>query len=159
MAKSLLELMYTELPSVTEQKRLVYRPSMREVNKIYDLINREIYKGKLIRPEIQLGIRRDCWGICVGYTRIRNTGSRCVIKLSDKWFCIQWFITVLAHEMAHQYQWDIIGPQREKRGQEFLMSHGPTFFLHRKMLRKHYIPLKVAHRKSKWFKHQHIHLC
>lgn len=159
MSKSLLELMYTPLPSLTEQKRLTYRPTEREVIKIYDMLNREIFKNKLARPEIQLGIRRQCWGICIGYYRRRKTGSYCIIKLSDKWFCIQWLITVLAHEMAHQYQWDIIGPQRERRGQEFLMSHGPSFFRHRKQMFKHHIPLRVAHRRSKWFKHQHIHLC
>lgn len=159
MSKTLAELMNTSLPSLTEQKRLVYRPSMREVIKVYDLLNREIFKNKLKRPEIQLGVRRQCWGICIGYKRLRSTGSYCIIKLSDKWYCKQWMITIIAHEMAHQYQWDVIGPKREKRGKDFLMSHGPSFFLHRSKMLKHRIPLRVAHRRKKWFAYQHMHRC
>ncbi len=159
MYKSLVELMETPLPSITEQRRLTYRPSLREVYRIYDLLNRKIFQNKLVRPEIELGIRRKCWGICIGYTKLRDSGSYCVIKLSDKWYCKQWFIAILAHEMSHQYQWDIIGPKRHRKGQDFLMSHGPTFFQHRPRMLKHNIPLRVAFRKSRWFMHQHIQLC
>lgn len=159
MAKSLAELMDTPLPSLTEQKRLTYRPSLREVYRVFDQLNKEIFQNKLTKPEIELGIRRQCWGVCVGYVRPRETGSYCVIKLSDKWYCKQWMIAILAHEMSHQYQWDIIGPKRSRKGLDFLMSHGPTFFLHRDRMLKHNIPLKVAFRKGRWFRHQHIHLC
>lgn len=147
------------LPSLTEQKRLTYRPSLREVYRMFDLLNREIFQNKLVRPEIELGIRRQCWGICVGHTKPRQTGSYCVIKLSDKWYCKQWMIAILAHEMSHQYQWDIIGPKRFNRGKDFLMSHGPTFFQHRRRMLKHNIPLKVSFRRSLWFTHQHIQHC
>ena len=48
----------------------------------------------------------------------------------------------LAHEMAHQYQWDIDGVKRIKRGWEPLMSHGPSFFKHRKSINKYGLVLK-----------------
>ena len=159
MVKSLIELMETPLPSLTKQKRQTYRPNLREVYQIFDLLNAEIFQNKLVRPEIELGTRRLCWGICLGYSRPRPTGSYCIIKLSDKWYCKQWLITILAHEMSHQYQWDVIGPKRHKKGKNFLMSHGPTFFQHRNRMLRHNIPLKVGFRKKKWFEHQHIHLC
>ena len=159
MAKTLAELMDEPLPSLTEQHRLAYRPSLREVQRMYDLLNREIFQNKLKRPEIQVGIRRQCWGICHGYVKQRKTGSFCVIKLSDKWYCKQWMIAILAHEMSHQYQWDVIGPKRFNQGKDFLMSHGPTFFQHRNRMLKHSIPLKVSFRKSLWFANQHMHLC
>lgn len=151
--------MATPLPSLTEQRRMTYRPSIKEVNKIYDLLNKEIFQNKLVRPEIQLGSRRMCWGICMGYVKPRDSGSWCVIKLSDKWYCKQWMIAIIAHEMSHQYQWDIIGPKRFSKGKDFLMSHGPTFFQHRSRMLKHNIPLKVSFRKSKWFMNQHIQHC
>lgn len=155
----LFEYMEQPLPSLTEQKRMCYRPSLEEVIEIYDLLNHSIFKNKLARPEIQLGTRRMCWGLCIGYVQNQPSGSCCVIKLSDKWYCKQWLVTIMAHEMSHQYQWDILGPKRYKQGQEFLMSHGPSFFVHRNRMLKYQIPLKVAHRKSKWFRHQHMCLC
>ena len=158
-SKTLKEHMATPLPSLTEQKRLAYRPNLREVHHLYNLINQEIFKNRLSRPKIELGIRRSCWGVCVGFTREKDNGSYCVIKLSDKWYCKQWLITILAHEMAHQYQWDVLGPKRNKKGLDFLMSHGPTFFLHRDRMLRNHIPLRIAHRKSKWFQHQHIRRC
>jgi hypothetical protein len=158
-SKSLVELMLTPLPNITAQKRLTYRPSLKEVIKTYDLLNREIFNNELHRPEIQLGIRRKAWGWCQGFIKYRDTGSRCIIKLSDKWYCKQWMITVLAHEMSHQYQWDIIALQREEQGKDAIMSHGPSFFIYRKRMKEHGIHLKVAHRWRKWFKYQDFTRC
>lgn len=158
-SKLLLEHMADPLPGLTEQKRMCYRPDLEEVHKIYDLINQVIFKNKLIRPEIQLGTRRMCWGLCMGYACIRTGGSYCVIKLSNKWYCKQWLVTILAHEMAHQYQWDVIGPARWKQGQEVLMSHGPSFFVYRNRMLKYQIPLKITQSKSKWFRYQLMCLC
>jgi hypothetical protein len=77
----------------------------------------------------------------------------------DKWYCKQWLITVLAHEMCHQYQWDIQGMERLKRGKQPLMSHGPSFFVFRDKLKKHGISLKGAHSKRKWFWYQNLFKC
>lgn len=159
MATVLEKLMSTPLPTKTKQKRCLYRPNLEEVYRLYDLINKEIFKNKLSRPEICIGPRRMCWGMCVGFHRTRSSGSRCVIKLSDKWYCIQWFVTILAHEMSHQYQWDILSPKRVKAGKDDIMSHGPSFFVHRSKIKKHSIPLKTAHSKNKWFKYQHMQHC
>lgn len=158
-SKQLDKLLSIPLPNKTSQKRLSYRPSLEEVNKIYNLLNRTIFKNSLYRPEIILGQRRGCWGYCRGYVNERPTGSRCVIYLSDKWFCIQWLIVTLAHEMAHQYQWDIISKKRSQQGKEELMSHGPTFFQHRHRFYRFKLPLKTAHRMRKWFKYQDLHRC
>jgi hypothetical protein len=77
----------------------------------------------------------------------------------DKWFCAQWAVTVIAHEMVHQHQWDIEGPKRWRKGKDFLMSHGPTFFRFRDKLEKYGISLKTAHSQRKWFKHQDLFRC
>jgi hypothetical protein len=76
--------------------------------------------------------------------------------MMDKFFCPQWFVTTLAHEMVHQYQWDIIGPEREHDGKEWLMSHGPSFFQFREEMEWHEISLKTAHSQRRWFKHQNL---
>ena len=79
--------------------------------------------------------------------------------LSDKWFCRQWFVDTLAHEMAHQYQWDVDGVKRIKEGCKPLMSHGPSFFKHRDNMEKHGLYLKITHKNDKWFKYQCLKKC
>ena len=74
----------------------------------------------------------------------------------DKWYCKQWLVTTLAHEMCHQYQWEIIGAERISMGKDPIMSHGPSFFLFRERLKEHGISLKTSHSKRKWFKYQNL---
>lgn len=157
---SLSELMELPLPSYYEQKRLVFRPGNRLVHHIYELINYEVFDSTLRKPKLEVVPRcRKYWGMCVGHTYRDYTGSHCKIIMMDKWFCMQWFVTTLAHEMVHQYQWDIIGPEREQEGKDWLMSHGPTFFDFRDELEYHNISLKTAHSQRRWFRHQDLFKC
>ena len=159
--KSLSELMLEDLPSISYQKRLSYRTTHAEVTALYRLINKTIFNNKLPMPEIEVAPRcREYWGLCFGsYVRPTARKSNCKIRLMDKWYCRQWLIIVLAHEMCHQYQWDIIGEKRLKEGKERLMSHGPTFYVFRDKLAKYGIPLKRHHRWRKWLKTQNIFNC
>ena len=159
----LYRLMGEELPSITYQRKLHYRTNYREVLELFRIINKEIFNEQLPLPEIQVVSRcRTYWGICIAksvnpdYTHKIST---CIIRVSDKWYCKQWLITTLAHEMCHQYQWDIEGINRIKQGKNPLMSHGPSFFMWREKLVKHGIPLKTAHRMRRWFKHQSMFKC
>ena len=156
-------LMSAELPRITHQRRLMYRTSLEEVVYFYQVINEDIFRNRLIMPEITVSPRcRGYWGICQAKSvePIYYPGeSSCTIKLMDKWYCRQWLITTLAHEMCHQFQWDIEGPRRLRRGQEPIMSHGPSFFMHRERLAKHGIPLRRAHRMRHWLKNQKIFEC
>jgi hypothetical protein len=152
---TLKELMASPLPPISYQKRLLFRPTLAEAKYTYNLLNEQVFASELIRPTIILGPRRrKWWGMCEGSIDQHSNGSYCKIQLMDKWFCRQWFITVLAHEMAHQYQWDINGPERAEAGKDWIMSHGPSFFAFRNRLEEHDIPLKTAQRMRKWFKYQ-----
>ncbi len=157
---SLEEMMEIPLPTITEQKRLVYRPSKNEARHVYELLNCNVFNNELKMPNIYLAARcRKYWGMCMGETTMFRTGSYCEIQLMDKWFCPQWFVTTLAHEMCHQHQWDIDGPLRNDNGQDCLMSHGPTFFRFRDKLAEVGISLKRHHRMRKWFLHQNFFKC
>lgn len=152
------------LPSKTYQKRLSYRTTRREVLGLFRLINREVFNDKLPKPKIEIMPRcRTYWGMCTSlpryYPDYASKKSQCTIRISDKWFCKQWLITTLAHEMCHQYQWDIDGYKRIKEGKEPIMSHGPSFFKWKEKLKKHGIPLKTAHGMKRWFKHQSMFRC
>lgn len=159
----LYQLMTEELPSMSFQKRLKYRTSHREVLALYKIINLEIFDNQLPVPKIEVVPRcRKYWGICMAnevHPDYEYFKSNCTIRLMDKWYCKQWLITTLAHEMCHQYQWDIEGFNRIKEGKDPLMSHGPSFFIWRDKLKEHGIPLKTAHRMKKWFTHQSMFKC
>ncbi len=153
----LSELMDLPLPTISEQKRLLFRPSRHFVHHVYELINYEVFDSELYKPRLE--IQSHCqkyWGMCMGDIYRDSTGSHCTIRMMDKYFCPQWFVTTLAHEMVHQYQWDILGPEREKNGKDWLMSHGPSFFQFRNNLEWHGISLKTAHSQRRWFKHQNL---
>ena len=158
---NLLELMREELPAIAYQKRLCYRTDHDEVVALYKLLNKKIFNNKLSMPTIEVVPRcRTYWGYCFGSNkRSKGKKSYCTIRVMDKWFCRQWLIIVLAHEMCHQYQWDIIGEERLKKGKEPIMSHGPSFYLFRDKLKKHGIPLKRWQRTRKWFKTQNVFKC
>jgi SprT-like family len=154
----LREIMREDLPNIAYQKRLMYRTDLKEVQQLYRLINKQIFNNQLEMPFIEVAPRcRKYWGICFGdETKKGWRQSYCKIKLMDKWYCRQWLVTILAHEMCHQYQWDIIGEERLKQGKDRLMSHGPSFFIFRDKLAKHGISLKTSHSKRRWFKHQNL---
>jgi hypothetical protein len=135
----------------------MFRPTLAEAEYTYNLLNKQVFANKLTMPAIKLGPRRRTyWGMCEGSIEKYPTGSYCEILLMDKWYCRQWFITILAHEMAHQHQWDIDGPKRERSGKPAIMSHGPSFFKFRNRLEEHNIPLKTAQRMRRWFKYQDL---
>lgn len=158
---NLAELMREELPPIAYQKRLLYRTDYDEVVALYRLINKTIFNNKLIMPEIEVMPRcRKYWGMCYGsLTMPTKTKSYCKIRMMDKWYCRQWLINVLAHEMCHQYQWDVEGMKRLNKGKQPIMSHGPSFFMFREKLKKHGIALKGAHSKRKWFLYQNLFKC
>lgn len=159
----LYKLMTEDLPPRTYQKRLKYRTSHREVMALFKIINREIFNNKLPTPHIEIMPRcRQYWGICIAnglYPDYEYNKSNCTIRLMDKWFCKQWLITTLAHEMCHQYQWDIESHKRIREGREPIMSHGPSFFIFKEKLAKHGISLKRSHGMKRWFKHQSMWKC
>jgi hypothetical protein len=161
MTSKLLQLMSEPLPSIGLQKKLSYRPTKREVKKLYNIINEEIFNNEL--PPASLEIKSHCrgyWGMCMaqGFNP-KKKSSQCKIRLTDRWYCKQWLIDTLAHEMVHQYQWDIYSKERDKEGKEPIMSHGPSFHKFRKQLAEYGIVLKRTSRISQWFKYQTLSKC
>ena len=152
----LFKLMQEPLPTIGQQKRYGYRTNVDEAVYLHQLINREVFSNVLPTPEIEVKSRcRKYWGMCYGEVHNDDWNKPyCKIRLMDKWFSKQWLITILAHEMCHQYQWDVHGPERINNNRELIMSHGPTFFKFRDNLRIHGIPLKKEYSRRKWFKHQ-----
>lgn len=163
------QFMTAPLPTVSEQKRLPYRPEQWEVDALYRSLNKHIFENTLTQPEITLGTITKCWGMCNWHeTRQKSAswgkaGTWCTIRLYDKWFCPQWFCTTLAHEMVHQYQWDVYRwqhldyygrPMFEGSG-----AHGPSFHAWRDRFAEFGISLKISHGQKRWFRHQDFNKC
>lgn len=154
--------MNEKLPTISQQKRHPFRPTHATANKTWRVLNATCFNNELKLPTFTFHARKSWWGMCCsdsGRPRELKSRSCCEIMLSDKWFCRLWFLDTLAHEMAHQYQWDIDGVKRIKRGWEPLMSHGPSFFKHRKSINEHGLVLKTVHNQEGWFEHQCLKKC
>lgn len=154
-------MMNSELPTITYQKRLQYRTNIDEVSYLYNVINKHIFDEQLSMPLINIKSHcRKLWGKCYGnVNKVQGTNSYCDMLLMDKWYCRQWLIMILAHEMMHQYQWDILGEDRIKIGKEKLIGHGPSFFILKSKYHEHGIPLKSFHKIKVWFKYQNLFKC
>jgi hypothetical protein len=152
----LMRLLETPLPSISRQRRKPYRPDEQEINRIYSLINRAVFDGQMTRPRIVTGREVDALGWCIGLKPPGSRRSGCLIRLTDKWFSVHWLIFVLAHEMCHQYQWDILGPERLTEGLRPLISHGPSFFQHRDRLAEIGVPLLKKVCMYRWFQYQDL---
>lgn len=162
MSKIILEMMSQDVPNLTFQKKKGYRTSHREIVYLFKLLNKHTFNNELPLPEFRIINRfQDYFGLCSAkyFVPVSSKRSNCVITLNNKWYCKQWLIMILAHEMCHQYQWDILSFKRQKEGKQPIMSHGPTFFIFRDKLAKHGIPLRREYSVRKWFKYQNLFKC
>jgi hypothetical protein len=148
------------LPGITYQKRMQFRPDESEINYVYNICNRYLFDNRLRKPAITQGSRRQTWGFCNWQDTLQKTGSYTTIGLMDKWFCPSWFVQTLAHEMVHQYQWDIYrfeecnGIMDKHSG-----AHGPDFFMHRERFAHYGLRLKTSYGMKRWFRHQDFSKC
>jgi hypothetical protein len=148
--ETLVKLLNTPLPSKRVQRRASYRPTKEQMHLIFDILNDVLFEGKLARPSIQQRSIK-VWGLCSVYDDPKLFSR---IKISNECFCVQWFTLILAHEMVHQYQWEIDGPEVTKSGREIMVDHNESFFKFTDKFNEHGIPLREAYSKHLWFKHQ-----
>lgn len=156
-------IMEQPLPSITYQRRKLFRPRYADINYAYNIINKYVFNGALVKPDITQRRMVKAWGFCSWEDLEQKSGSWTTIHLSDKWFCPQWFMNTLAHEMVHQYQWDHYRwehldyhgkPMFEGSG-----AHGPSFYMWRDVFDYYGLNLKRHHRMKKWFKYQDFNKC
>lgn len=156
-------IMATPLPSITYQRRKSFRPSDEDIIYAYNIINRYVFDNQLRRPDITKGTLRKAWGYCQWLENEQKTGSATHIRLMDKWFCTQWFMQTLAHEMVHQYQWDIYRYEHMdfygRDINQYSGAHGPSFFAWRERFEFYDLTLKVSFGQRRWFKYQDFTKC
>lgn len=156
-------IMEAPLPSITSQRRKQFRPGPADITYAYNIINRHVFRSQLRMPTITTGRLGPAWGTCNWYYDIKSPGTRCEIWLADKWFCPQWFMNTLAHEMVHQWQWDVHRWEHlNEHGREIRTNsagHGPNFFVWRDEFAHYGLTLKTFFRQRKWFLYQDFKKC
>lgn len=159
----LRKIMAAQLPGITYQRRKSFRPGEEDVAHAYNIINKYIFDGVLKRPEIQLGTFRNIMGYCQWEREQQESGSWCRIGLMDKWFCSQWFMNTLAHEMVHQYQYDVYRWEYKdhyrRNMPENSGAHGPSFYMWRDRFAHYDLTLKISFGQKRWFKFQDFTKC
>lgn len=92
------------------------------VHDIYDCLNRAVFNGTLVRPHIIINNygKLGFWGECEGKQRGSRWGEHYTkaIRIERNWPNMKKLITVMAHEMVHQWEWDKLGT----------MTHGNNFW-------------------------------
>ena len=156
-------IMAQPLPGITYQRRKGFRPTDADVSYAYKILNRHIFSNVLTKPEIVQRRMHKTWGICHWNDEEQTPRSYCKIELSDKWFCVQWFLNTLAHEMVHQYQYDIYRWEHlDTYGREMYQNsggHGPSFFAWRDQFDYYGLTLKTSYGMKRWFRHQNFQKC
>lgn len=149
--------MHSELPSISYQKQKKFRPTHNDLISAYNLINRLVFSNSLRLPDIELIQTQKCWGYCEWRNDYEYNGSNCIIRLNRNWFCVQWFMNTLAHEMVHQYQWDIW--RQSNNLPKNSGGHGPSFFMWREEFAHYGLTLKTSFGQKRWFRHQNFDKC
>lgn len=130
-----------------------FRPWLYEVELIHTIINREVFDNVLNLPKFKLIRKTDIgndFGWCEGEHdfetfKPESGQSLCTIGLLNTWKSVQSFVIILAHEMVHQWQWDIYSLERFRDNKSLILSHGPSFWQFRTTLANFSIPLKTTY--------------
>lgn len=153
----LRSIMQLPLPSISYQKQKLFRPTDEDLIYTYKMINRYVFDNELAIPDIRLIQTQKCWGYCEWKEDYQNNGSYSIIRLNKNWFCPQWFVNTLAHEMAHQYQWDVYRWYSNLNANNG--AHGYSFFMWREKFQHYGLTLKTSYGQKRWFKHQNFNKC
>jgi hypothetical protein len=124
--------------AANQGRKAPVRVTVELVEDIYDALNRSIFDNVLTRPKITVRSykKRGIWGECEGYLKGSRWGKNYtkVIRIEREFPNLKKLISVVAHEMVHQYEWDVLG----------VMTHGNSFFAWEETLRSNGIRLCIV---------------
>ena len=146
----LVKMMATTLPTKTDFKKKLFSPTPDIAYETFDILNKHIFGNDLKRCPIIIKRLRMAYGWCDGRTTPDGDFYTHEIIISPRHGCLQWFATILAHEMVHHWQWSILSNERYDKGipwkRAAIMSHGPSFYKWKNPLEKYGIPLNAGYR-------------
>jgi len=149
MTDTIVRIMQTPLPPIDYQKKRLYAPTETEILELHRLLNEKVFNNQLRVPPLKLK-NMGHFGMCYGHVATSKIPHHAALALRRRYQCVQWVMLILAHEMAHQYQWEVDGPIRIAEGKKPLLSHGPTFYKFNKTLTAYGIPLRSSYDVPLW---------
>lgn len=118
-----------------------YRAHFNDAVEAYELLNRYVFDNGLDQPGLRIRKLRGAWGWCLG-DYIDSDPVVEYIDLAVRWPNKRLFVETLVHEMVHQFQWEVLNPERETQGLPPVMSHGPSFFAWRPAVESYGLTLR-----------------
>ena len=118
-----------------------YYPTIKEVRQWFGVLNEIIFESRIPKfYNIEIKSFRGQFAACLPCTKTKEPFVRCSeLQIDYKFHNFRGFITILAHEMIHAWEWKTRG----------YVSHGKNFFQWKQKLLEHGIPLKKCyHRHS-----------
>jgi hypothetical protein len=120
-----------------------FKPTLEQGHEVYNLINRYVFDNGLDPAKLHIKRTRGYWGLCDGEQNANGDYFTKEIILANRFPSLSHFVAVVAHEMVHQFQWDILSNEREDQGLPPIMSHGTSCFAWRSPLAEYTIPLSI----------------
>jgi len=120
-----------------------FRPTLDRAQEVYELINRYVFDNGLNPAKLHIKRTRGYWGMCHGDQNAVGNFFTKEIILTNRFPNLSSFVAIMAHEMVHQFQWDVLSNERQSQGLDPIMSHGPSFFAWREPLAEYDIPLST----------------
>lgn len=116
----------TKLKIVLTEGLDPFTPTIEDCEVWFRYLNRKIF-GNKCGPFHSINIRsmKDCWGIAEAEWDDVTNKPKTITLVMSNWFPTKsLFVTILAHEMIHNYQWKHDGE----------IGHGKTFYVWRDRL-------------------------
>ena len=142
-----------------------YKANKTEAWKWFHILNEQIF-GNLLEPVDKIFISNhknygDVYALYYYDDKFRGKPAK--ISLCKRFDDEKMFVEILAHEMIHQWQWDVYRfdhldyfgrPMFENSG-----AHGPSFFAWKNRFADYGLHLKTWYGQKRWFKHQDFTRC
>ena len=119
-----------------------FRPTVKDVEEWFDILNEQLFGNKL-DPFGKISIKRHKRFHALFHYWPKRENRPTELTVYRKFRNKKLFVEILAHEMIHQYQWEVEGPRRMTRGLRYRFGHGKSFFRWRAKFNKFGIPLTV----------------
>ena len=116
-----------------------FYPSPRQVARAHTIINKCIFDSVLRKPRLIIKYIPDAWGVCnaeLDDNTLPYYAPRCTsIMLNCSFRSKRHFIEVLAHEMVHQYQVEMLNR----------IDHGQSFWAWREKFKRYNLKLRISY--------------
>lgn len=94
-----------EMNKSVRKKDFPFVPTPKMIYVWYDVINKEVFEGKLPRiNQVEVRRRHGCWAEIEAY-EMPDSVNGFILSMNNKLWSKRHFLRVLAHEMVHIYEW------------------------------------------------------